>query len=38
MKVSIHLLSQDAKLPTYGSQQSAGIDLYAPINDPVDLI
>lgn len=35
MKINIKKLSENAKIPTYGSQYSAGADLYAAIGAPV---
>lgn len=37
MKVNIKRLNEDAKIPTRGSSESAGYDLYACINSPVTI-
>ena len=38
MKVNIKKLSENAVIPTYGSEYSAGADLYACIEDKVTLL
>lgn len=35
--VAVKRLSPDAKLPTYGSQDAAGADLYACVQEPVTI-
>ena len=35
MEVSVKKLRENAKLPTYGSQEAAGADLYACLSEPV---
>lgn len=37
MKVNIKRLNEDAKIPTRGSSESAGYDLYSCINSPVTI-
>lgn len=37
MKVNIKKLNEKAKLPTYGTEYSAGADLYACIDDVVEI-
>lgn len=37
MKINIKRLNEDAKIPTRGSSEAAGYDLYACINSPVTI-
>lgn len=37
MKISIKKLNPDAVIPSYGTEYSAGADLYACMNDPVTI-
>ncbi len=37
-EINVKLLRQGAKLPTYGSAEAAGADLYACLTDPVTIL
>jgi dUTP pyrophosphatase len=37
-KIKIKKLSQNAKIPTYGSEYSAGADIYALTENPIEIV